>query len=230
VAYLKVAEGCDYRCAFCIIPHLRGDQRSRPIESIVAEANSLAAQGRVYDAAVSRHCTDFTALTLHTRNCSEVAIYRPFVNQGPHQGPLLQGITDTHLLVRRAQRFNKIIVYGCMHERSTNSCTPLPRCPHCTKENTPHNEVHICIGKNDNRVVSTKFKDRAPHAPGYSLCDRPPHSAPIAKLVRSPSPGLNRSRAVRNPVTLQIEFHESCEAAVQANLSNLGDRRTRGSS
>ncbi len=45
VAYLKVAEGCDYRCAFCIIPKLRGDQRSRPIESIVAEARQLAAQG-----------------------------------------------------------------------------------------------------------------------------------------------------------------------------------------
>jgi len=45
VAYLKVAEGCDYRCAFCIIPKLRGDQRSRPIESIVAEARALAAQG-----------------------------------------------------------------------------------------------------------------------------------------------------------------------------------------
>ncbi|MEI8250697.1 MAG: 30S ribosomal protein S12 methylthiotransferase RimO [Synechococcus sp. ELA057] len=45
VAYLKVAEGCDYRCAFCIIPHLRGDQRSRPIESIVAEARQLAEQG-----------------------------------------------------------------------------------------------------------------------------------------------------------------------------------------
>ena len=45
VAYLKVAEGCDYRCAFCIIPHLRGDQRSRPIASIVAEAQQLAAQG-----------------------------------------------------------------------------------------------------------------------------------------------------------------------------------------
>ena len=39
VAYLRVAEGCDYRCAFCIIPHLRGDQRSRPIESIVAGTN-----------------------------------------------------------------------------------------------------------------------------------------------------------------------------------------------
>ena len=45
VAYLKVAEGCDYRCAFCIIPKLRGDQRSRPIESIVTEAQQLAAQG-----------------------------------------------------------------------------------------------------------------------------------------------------------------------------------------
>ena len=45
VAYLKVAEGCDYRCAFCIIPHLRGNQRSRTIESIVTEAHQLAEQG-----------------------------------------------------------------------------------------------------------------------------------------------------------------------------------------
>ncbi|MBV8886466.1 MAG: 30S ribosomal protein S12 methylthiotransferase RimO [Chroococcidiopsidaceae cyanobacterium CP_BM_RX_35] len=45
VAYLRVAEGCDYRCAFCIIPHLRGKQRSRSIESIVTEAEQLAAQG-----------------------------------------------------------------------------------------------------------------------------------------------------------------------------------------
>jgi ribosomal protein S12 methylthiotransferase len=45
VAYLRVAEGCDYRCAFCIIPHLRGKQRSRTIESIVAEAHQLASEG-----------------------------------------------------------------------------------------------------------------------------------------------------------------------------------------
>jgi ribosomal protein S12 methylthiotransferase len=45
VAYLRVAEGCDYRCAFCIIPHLRGKQRSRSIESIVNEAKQLADQG-----------------------------------------------------------------------------------------------------------------------------------------------------------------------------------------
>lgn len=45
VAYLRVAEGCDYRCAFCIIPHLRGNQRSRTIESIVTEAQQLADEG-----------------------------------------------------------------------------------------------------------------------------------------------------------------------------------------
>ena len=44
-AYLKVAEGCDYKCAFCIIPTLRGAYRSRPADSIVREAERLAAGG-----------------------------------------------------------------------------------------------------------------------------------------------------------------------------------------
>jgi ribosomal protein S12 methylthiotransferase len=44
-AYVKVAEGCDYKCSFCIIPRLRGHYRSRPIEAIVREAHSLAARG-----------------------------------------------------------------------------------------------------------------------------------------------------------------------------------------
>ena len=44
-AYLKIAEGCDYTCAFCIIPTLRGAYRSRPAESIVQEARNLAARG-----------------------------------------------------------------------------------------------------------------------------------------------------------------------------------------
>jgi ribosomal protein S12 methylthiotransferase len=44
-AYVKIAEGCDYKCAFCIIPTLRGKYRSRSHESIVAEAERLAAQG-----------------------------------------------------------------------------------------------------------------------------------------------------------------------------------------
>ncbi len=44
-AYLKIAEGCDNECAFCIIPTLRGDQRSRPIDDVVREARTLASQG-----------------------------------------------------------------------------------------------------------------------------------------------------------------------------------------
>jgi ribosomal protein S12 methylthiotransferase len=44
-AYIKIAEGCDYKCAFCIIPKMRGHYRSRSIESIVKEATQLAAQG-----------------------------------------------------------------------------------------------------------------------------------------------------------------------------------------
>ena len=44
-AYVKISEGCDNACAFCIIPTLRGGQRSRPIADIVAEARQLADQG-----------------------------------------------------------------------------------------------------------------------------------------------------------------------------------------
>jgi len=44
-AYIKIAEGCDYKCAFCIIPTLRGHYRSRPSESIVREARALASRG-----------------------------------------------------------------------------------------------------------------------------------------------------------------------------------------
>jgi ribosomal protein S12 methylthiotransferase len=44
-AYIKIAEGCDHPCGFCIIPQLRGKFRSRHFESVIAEAERLAAQG-----------------------------------------------------------------------------------------------------------------------------------------------------------------------------------------
>lgn len=43
--YVKVSEGCSHRCSFCIIPHIRGDLKSRPISSIVREIQSLSEQG-----------------------------------------------------------------------------------------------------------------------------------------------------------------------------------------
>ena len=44
-AYLKIAEGCDKHCTYCIIPKLRGNYRSVPMEKLIAEAKELAGQG-----------------------------------------------------------------------------------------------------------------------------------------------------------------------------------------
>jgi len=45
MAYVKISEGCDYTCSFCIIPTLRGKNRSRNVEDIASEVRGLAAQG-----------------------------------------------------------------------------------------------------------------------------------------------------------------------------------------
>ncbi len=44
-SYLKIADGCNYRCGYCIIPYLRGDYRSRTIENIIDEAKKLVSKG-----------------------------------------------------------------------------------------------------------------------------------------------------------------------------------------
>jgi ribosomal protein S12 methylthiotransferase len=44
-AYLKIAEGCNHRCTFCIIPSMRGDLVSRPIGEVMREAENLVRQG-----------------------------------------------------------------------------------------------------------------------------------------------------------------------------------------
>jgi len=44
-AYIKIAEGCDHPCTFCIIPQLRGKFRSRRFESVIREAENLATNG-----------------------------------------------------------------------------------------------------------------------------------------------------------------------------------------
>ncbi len=58
-AYVKISEGCDNPCKFCIIPRLRGPFRSRPIESVVAEAQKLAAQGVVELNLIAQDLTDY---------------------------------------------------------------------------------------------------------------------------------------------------------------------------
>ncbi|WP_156491648.1 radical SAM protein, partial [Oleiphilus sp. HI0123] len=44
-AYLKISEGCNHRCSFCIIPHMRGDLVSRPISEVIEEAKRLVESG-----------------------------------------------------------------------------------------------------------------------------------------------------------------------------------------
>ena len=65
-AYVKIAEGCDYKCAFCIIPTLRGAYRSRPAASIVQEARSLAERG-VKELLLISQDTTFYGIDRHER-------------------------------------------------------------------------------------------------------------------------------------------------------------------
>jgi ribosomal protein S12 methylthiotransferase len=65
-AYVKIAEGCDYKCAFCIIPTLRGEYRSRPGDSVVREARALAARG-VKELLLISQDTTFYGIDRHER-------------------------------------------------------------------------------------------------------------------------------------------------------------------
>ncbi|MCA9772842.1 MAG: 30S ribosomal protein S12 methylthiotransferase RimO [Myxococcales bacterium] len=58
-AYLKVSEGCSRPCTFCIIPRLRGSNRSRDIESLVREARRLADEGTTELNLIAQDLTDF---------------------------------------------------------------------------------------------------------------------------------------------------------------------------
>src|SRR5207249_7173655 len=65
-AYVKIAEGCDYKCAFCIIPTLRGAYRSRPADSILREARALAERG-VKELLLISQDTTFYGIDRHER-------------------------------------------------------------------------------------------------------------------------------------------------------------------
>lgn len=60
-AYVKVAEGCSNHCTYCSIPGIRGEFRSRPIDSVVAEVETLAAQGVVEVNLIAQDTTSYGA-------------------------------------------------------------------------------------------------------------------------------------------------------------------------
>jgi ribosomal protein S12 methylthiotransferase len=58
-SYLRVSEGCHHRCAFCIIPQLRGDLRSRPVKDVLEEARGLVDRGVRELVLISQDTTDY---------------------------------------------------------------------------------------------------------------------------------------------------------------------------
>ena len=71
-AYLKIAEGCDHRCAFCIIPKLRGRYRSRTMESLLAEAKTLADAGVKELIVIAQDITRYGIDLYHKRMLGEL--------------------------------------------------------------------------------------------------------------------------------------------------------------
>ena len=59
LAFVKISEGCNFRCAFCRIPMIRGDQRSRPVAEIAGEATNLAGRGVSEIMLVSQNSSDY---------------------------------------------------------------------------------------------------------------------------------------------------------------------------
>lgn len=66
-AYLKISEGCNHRCTFCIIPSMRGDLVSRPIDDVMAEAERLANAG-VKELLIVSQDTSAYGLDLHYKS------------------------------------------------------------------------------------------------------------------------------------------------------------------
>lgn len=58
-AYLKIADGCDNRCAYCLIPSIRGPFRSKPVEALAEEARNLAASGAVEISLIAQDTTNY---------------------------------------------------------------------------------------------------------------------------------------------------------------------------
>jgi ribosomal protein S12 methylthiotransferase len=71
-AYMKVAEGCDHTCRFCIIPTIRGGFRSRPLPTLVEEAKRMAARGVKELVLVAQDITDYGRDLYHRRALGEL--------------------------------------------------------------------------------------------------------------------------------------------------------------
>ena len=77
-AYLRIAEGCDNCCAYCVIPRLRGRYRSRPMNELLDEASELASAGVkeliVIAQDITRYGTDWSTRSRRKRRSCRISI------------------------------------------------------------------------------------------------------------------------------------------------------------
>ena len=111
-AHLKIAEGCDKHCSYCIIPKVRGNYRSIPIDSLVQEAEHLAASGVRELILVAQETTLYGA-DLYGKKCLPELLHRLCAIQGIYWIRILycypEEITDE--LIETIQRESKVCNY-----------------------------------------------------------------------------------------------------------------------
>ena len=111
-AHLKIAEGCDKHCSYCIIPKVRGNYRSIPIDSLVQEAEHLAASGVRELILVAQETTLYGA-DLNGKKCLPELLHRLCAIQGIYWIRILycypEEITDE--LIETIQREPKVCNY-----------------------------------------------------------------------------------------------------------------------
>jgi len=91
-AYLKISEGCNHRCTFCIIPSMRGDLDSRPIGDILSEAKRLVNAGHQVELSPSEFSSTGVCYTLNqwlNEKLHDFGFFRPYktYNQGVSEEP-----------------------------------------------------------------------------------------------------------------------------------------------
>ena len=87
LAYVKIAEGCNHPCSFCVIPQMRGRHRSRTVESVVAEVRNLVAEG-VREINLISQDTTYFGMDLWTEKAG------PRQPVDPRRGPTLVRLLD----------------------------------------------------------------------------------------------------------------------------------------